>query len=88
MADLFLSNVPFDCDVTELRNWIESQGFRVSSLELVQDLVSRVSPSFAYVQLIDSSRAVDAIDALNRKSLRGRILQVQGDWRRSAGHAA
>jgi hypothetical protein len=88
MADLFLSNVPFDCDVTELQNWIESQGFRVSSLELIQDLVSRVSPSFAYVQLTDSSRAVDAIDALNQKSLRGRILQVRGDWRRSAGHAA
>lgn len=88
MADLFLSNVPFDCDVPELRNWIESQGFRVNSLELIQDLVSRVSPSFAYVRLVDSSRAVDAIGALNGKSLRGRVLQVREDWRRSAGHAA
>jgi hypothetical protein len=88
MADLFLSNVPFDCDVTELRNWIESQGFPVKSLELIQDLVSRVSPSFAYVQLVNSSRTLDAIDALHRKSLRGRVLQVRGDWRRSAGQAA
>jgi hypothetical protein len=88
MADLFLSNIPYDCDVTELQSWIESQGFRVRSLELIQDLVSRVSPSFAYVKLRDSSRAVDAIDALNRKSLRGRILQVRGDWRRSASQAA
>jgi hypothetical protein len=88
MADLFLSNVPFDCDVPQLQTWIESQGFRVNSLDLIQDQVSRVSPSFAYVQLVDSSRAVDAIDALNRKSLKGRVLQVRGDWRRSASHAA
>jgi RNA recognition motif-containing protein len=88
MADLFLSNVPFDCDASELRTWIESQGFQVNSLELIQDQVSRVSPSFAYVQLVDSSRAADAIDALNRKSLKGRVLQVRGDWRRSAGQAA
>jgi RNA recognition motif-containing protein len=89
MADLFLSNVPFDCDASELQSWIESYGYPVRALELIQDMVSRVSPCFAYVQLIESSRAADAIEALNRKSLRDRVLQVQGDWRgRSAKTAA
>ena len=89
MADLFLSNVPFDCDAPELQAWIESQGFRVESVELIQDLVARISPSFAYVQLVNTGRAADAILALNRKNLRGRILQVQEDWRaRSARNAA
>jgi hypothetical protein len=89
MADLFLSNVPFDCDVPELQAWIEAQGFRVESVELIQDMVARISPSFAYVQLAETGRAADAIQALNRKSLRGRVLRVQEDWRAgSAQHAA
>jgi hypothetical protein len=89
MADLFLSNVPFDSDASELQTWIESQGFGVKSIDLIQDTVARISPSFAYVQLAESGRAADAILSLNRKSLRGRVVQVQGDWRaRSAGTAA
>ena len=89
MADLFFSNVPFDCDVPELHNWIEAQGFRVKSVDLIQDMVARVSPSFAYVKLTDASRTTDAILALNRKTLRDRVLQVRGDWRaRSARTAA
>jgi len=89
MADLFLSNVPFDCDAPELQAWIEAQGFRVESVELIQDLVACVSPSFAYVNLVETRRAADAITALHRKSLRGRVLQVREDWRAgSAKHAA
>ena len=89
MADLYLSNVPFDCDVPELQAWIEAQGFRVTSVKLIQDLVARISPSFAYVQLAEAGRAADAILALNRKTLRGRVLQVQEDWRaRGARNAA
>jgi hypothetical protein len=81
MADLFLSNVPCDCDLTELKNWIEAQGFRVKSLELIQDLVALVAPSFAYVELIEVNLAADAIRALNQTSLRDRIILVQEDWR-------
>jgi hypothetical protein len=89
MADLFLSNVPFNCSASELQAWIEAHGFPVESVELIQDLVARISPSFAYVQLAQTSRAADAILALNRKSLRGRVLQVREDWRAgSAQHAA
>jgi RNA recognition motif-containing protein len=89
MADLFLSNVPFDCDAPELQAWIEADGFRVKSVELIQDLVARISPSFAYVELADAGDAADAILALNRKNLRGRVLQVGEDWRaRSARNAA
>jgi hypothetical protein len=89
MADLFLSNVPFDCDAPELQSWIEAEGFRVKSVELIQDLVARSSPSFAYVQLAEAGRAADAIPALNRKPLGGRVVQVREDWRaRSARNAA
>ena len=81
MADLFLSNIPYDCDVSELQSWIETQGFPVKSVELIQDLVAYSSPSFAYVLLVDASRAANAILTLDHKTLRGRILQVREDWR-------
>ena len=86
MADLFFSNVPFDCDAPELQAWIEAHGFPVKSVELIQDLVARVSPSFAYVQLADGDRAANAILVLNRRALRDRVLQVQGDWRARIAH--
>lgn len=81
MADLFFSNVPCDCDISELKDWIEAHGFRVKSLELIQDLVAGVAPSFAYVELIDSHLTTDAIRTLNKKGLRERMVLVQADWR-------
>jgi RNA recognition motif-containing protein len=88
MAELFLSNIPFDCLEPELRLWVESQGFRVTSIRLVQDLVAGVSPSFAYIQLNDGRQYADAIRVLNAQKIRGRAVQVKEDWRMEAARKA
>ncbi|HEX5000570.1 MAG TPA: RNA-binding protein [Terriglobia bacterium] len=88
MAELFLSNIPFDCMEPELRLWIESQGFKVASVRLIQDLVAGVSPSFAYVRLGDQSQYKEAIQALNARRLRGSAVQVREDWRVMAASKA
>ena len=80
MAELYLSNVPFDCKESELKHWIESRGFVVDSVRLIRDLVAGVSPAFAYVQLRNEKECASAISILNGTALRGRILKVQENW--------
>jgi RNA recognition motif. (a.k.a. RRM, RBD, or RNP domain) len=78
---LLFSNVPPDCHDDYLWLWVEARGFRVFSLKLIRDQVSRTSPSFAHVQLMNTGRIDEAVRTLNGQNLRGRKVQV-GHYRR------
>ena len=82
MSRLFLSNIPCDCQEVELRQWVESHGFKVDSIRVIQDSVSGVSPAFGYISLREYHKAIDAVQTLNGQRLRGRIMQVMEDWRK------
>jgi RNA recognition motif-containing protein len=84
MPQLLLSNVPWNCKESELREWVTSYGFSVDSVRLVRDLVTNGSPAFAYVQLNDSNHNALAIDKLNRRVLNGNVVQVQEEWQSSS----
>jgi hypothetical protein len=81
MTRLFLTNIPCDCQDTELRGWIEAQGFDVESVRVIRDLVAGVSPAFGYVSLRGRMHAGDPIKVLDGQHLKGRRLQVRQDWR-------
>ena len=81
MTRLFLTNIPCDCQDAELRGWIEAQGFNVDSIRLVRDMVAGVSPAFGYVSLRNTNHEIDAIKILDGQQLKGRRVQVKGDWR-------
>ena len=81
MPDLFLRNIPWDCQDAELLNWIEQHGFDVDSLRVVRDMVAGVSPAFGYVSLSDAADEIDAISVLDGQHLKGRRLEVRKDWR-------
>ena len=82
MTQLLLSNVPWNCEEAELRQWIEPRGFPVSSIRVIRDLVANGSPAFAYVTLHDSSQIGEAIEVLHGQKLKGHIVQVQVGSRR------
>jgi RNA recognition motif-containing protein len=81
MTELFLTNIPYDCEDGELRGWLERQGFSVNSLRIVRDLVAGVSPAFGYVSVRAPDDRIDVIQALDGQHLKGRKLQVRKDWR-------
>ena len=81
MSRLFLTNIPCDCEDSELRGWLEAQGFAVDSLRVIRDVVAGVSPAFGYVSVRGWSDDVDPITLLDGRDLRGRRLQVRKDWR-------
>jgi RNA recognition motif-containing protein len=72
---LLFSNVAFDCTDEDLRRWIEERRFSVVSINLIRDVISGTSPSFAYVELASSHD--EAERALNGGVLKGRTLKVR-----------
>ena len=83
MPELFISNVPHDCQDAELRQWVESHGFPVHSVRTVRDLVTGISPAFGYIALRDGKQESEAIRVLNGKHLKDRLVQVKKDWRKA-----
>jgi hypothetical protein len=77
LTGLLLSNVPFDCSEDVLKKWIEDHGYVVLSVRLIQDVVSRTSPSFAHVQLSSSTTLGEAERVLNGQILRGHHIRVR-----------
>jgi len=81
-----MSNIPCDCHEVELQQWVESHGFKVESIRVIQDSVTGASPAFGYISLYDGRSKADAVQTLNGQKLRGSILQVKEDWRKNDEH--
>jgi RNA recognition motif-containing protein len=73
---LLFSNVAVQCTPEYLKEWIEAKDYKVRSVQLIQDVVSGTSPSFAYVQLSDVTRLNEAARILHGQSLLGRAVRV------------
>ena len=76
-SHLLMSNVPFDCSDREVQDWVESRGIETVSIRIIRDLVSGVSPAFAYVELKDDKRIEEAVTTLNGKKMRNQIILVK-----------
>jgi uncharacterized protein YggL (DUF469 family) len=74
---LLFSNVAVQCTEEYLKHWIEARNYEVCSVQLIQDIVSGTSPSFAYVQLIDVTKFDEAARQLHGQSLLGRTVRVR-----------
>ena len=76
MNTLFMVNVPYNCSDEELTQWVQSSGVQVERVRLVRDLVSGASPSFAYVDITEQIPLADAVEKLNGRNIRERIIMV------------
>ena len=76
MATIFMTNIPHDCTEMELTRWVESSGIGVKSVRVIRDTVAGVSPAFAYVDIIDDMAINDAINTLNGRKIRERMILV------------
>ena len=74
---LLVSNVPANCPADFLREWIEARGYRTFGVRLIRDVVGGTSPSFAYVQLMDSARLEEAARTLDGQKLWTHKIRVQ-----------
>jgi len=74
---LFFINVPYNCTARELKEWMESRGIETVAIRIIYDLVSGVSPAFAYASLKDESQTERAVAALNGKRMRNQVITVR-----------
>jgi hypothetical protein len=74
---LLVSIVPADCPDDFLKDWIEARGYRTFGVRLIRDQVSGTSPSFAYVQLMNSSRLEEAARTLDGQKLWTHTISVR-----------
>jgi RNA recognition motif-containing protein len=76
MQKLFIGNIPHASSETEVRQWIESQGFRVESVEIIYDRQTGKPRGFGFARLPDESDVESAIALLNGRRMDGRVLTV------------
>src|SRR4029453_3845381 len=73
---LFIGNIPHASSDMELRQWVESRGFRVESVEVIYDRITGKSRGFGFVTLIDQTNVQTAVSVLNGRRMSGRVLTV------------
>ena len=76
MGTLFMVNVPHNCSDNELSGWVESSGIEVKKIRMIKDIVAGVSPSFAYVEITEKIPVADAVQKLNGRNIRERVIVV------------
>jgi hypothetical protein len=74
---LLITNVPVTCSEEFLAAWVEARGYRVFNVNLIRDVISGTSPSFAYVQLMDESKLEEATRNLNGRTLINHTILVR-----------
>ena len=76
-SQLLFTNVPYNCSDRELKEWIESRGIETKSIRIIRDLVAGVSPAFAYAELKEDDRHVQAVSLLDGKKMRSQTISVK-----------
>src|SRR5260370_40415804 len=75
MARLYIGSIRQMTVEDELQSWIEQQGFKVDSLQVIRDLETGASRGFAFVELPEVLNAQEAVDALNGQTMEGNSLR-------------
>jgi len=76
MARLYIGNLPHLTGEPELQAWVEQQGFKVESVQVIRDLDTGASRGFAFVELPQVVNAQEAVNALNGKKMEDHDLRI------------
>ena len=95
---VYVGNLPFDMDSSQLRALFEEGGRKVADVKIITDRATGQPRGFAFVEMGSQSDAHAAITALNGREVGGRVLTVSeakeqaprpsggGGFRRGGGH--
>ena len=76
MARLYIGNLPHATAEHELQAWIEQQGFKVETLQVIRDLDTGESRGFAFAELPEVVHAEEAVRVLNGQKMEGHDLRI------------
>ena len=73
---VYVGNLPFDTDASQLRALFEEGGREVSDVKIITDRDTGRPRGFAFVEMESADDAQAAIQALNGRDVGGRALTV------------
>jgi RNA recognition motif-containing protein len=76
MARLYIGNLPHSTTEHELQAFLEEQGFRVETVQVIRDLETGGSRGFGFVELPEVVKAREAVETLNGMRMEGQNLKV------------
>ena len=76
MARLYIGNLPQTIAENELQEWLESQGFKVESVQVIKDLDTGAPRGFAFAELPEVLDAQEAASVLDGQTMEGQTLRV------------
>ena len=82
---LYVGNLPFSADETQVRELFGQSGRQVSEVKLITDRDTGRPRGFGFVEMASSEDADNAIRDLNGRDFGGRALTVNEAKERSAG---
>jgi RNA recognition motif-containing protein len=76
MARLYIGNLPQSTTETELQAFLEEQGFRVESVQVIRDLETGGSRGFGFAELPEVVQAKEAVERLTNQKIEGQGIRV------------
>ena len=73
--NIYVGNLSYEATEEDLRHAFEDFG-QVESVKIITDKYSGQSKGFGFVEMPDKAEAQSAIEGLNGKELKGRMLKV------------
>ena len=73
---LYVGNLPYSAEESDLEAFFTEQGVATDSLTLIRDRFTGNSRGFAFVEIYDDETALQAIENCNGKDCQGRPLVI------------
>jgi RNA recognition motif-containing protein len=73
---LFVGNLPYAANETEVQSFFSDNGVTVDSVTVMRDRFTGQARGFGFVEINDDEAAQRAVDACHGKELMGRVLVV------------
>ena len=76
MKKLFVGNLPYGANETDVQNFFADAGVNVDSVTVMRDRFTGQARGFGFVEINDDAAAQRAVDSCHGKDLMGRTLVV------------
>ena len=76
MKKLFVGNLPYAANETDLQNFFAENGVTVDSVTVMRDRFTQQARGFGFVEINDDAAALRAVEACHGKDLMGRAVVV------------
>jgi RNA recognition motif-containing protein len=73
---LFVGNLPYQANETDLQNFFSENGVPVDSVTVMRDRFTQQARGFGFVEINDDEAALKAVEVCHGKELLGRALVV------------